>query len=121
MSAAAAIRAADGLGGGGGMAPSTVVLARGFCGPIIDSRPARDEMRTFVEQNQKLAPGNLKGMVLQSKSQIWFQTQMIRILPYLPGKERIIGRVTEAIHTAATAITLKDYRSYEATSPLVQG
>ncbi len=50
-------------------------------------------------------------MVLQSRTQIWFQTQMIRLLPYLPGKERIIGRVTEAIHTAATAITLKDYSS----------
>ena len=69
------------------------------------------EMRTFVEQNQKLAPGNLKGMVLQSRFQIWFQTQMIRMLPYLPGKERIIGRVAEAIHGAATAITLKDYSS----------
>jgi len=68
-----------------------------------------DEMRKFVEQNQSLAPGNLKGMVLQSRPQIWFQTQMIRMLPYLPGKERIIGRVTEAIHMAATAITLKDY------------
>jgi 2-polyprenyl-6-methoxyphenol hydroxylase-like FAD-dependent oxidoreductase len=68
-----------------------------------------DEMREYVEQNQTLALENLKGMVQRSRSQIWFQTQMIRILPYLPGKERIIGRITEAIQKAATAITLKDY------------
>jgi 2-polyprenyl-6-methoxyphenol hydroxylase-like FAD-dependent oxidoreductase len=67
------------------------------------------EMREYVEQNQRLAPMNLRGMVLQSRSQIWFQTQMVRILPYLPGKNRIIGRITQAIHQAATAITLKDY------------
>jgi hypothetical protein len=66
-------------------------------------------MRGYVEQNQQLAPENLKGMVLQSRPQIWFQTQMIRMLPYLPGKDRIIGRITQAIHSAATAITLKDY------------
>lgn len=66
-------------------------------------------MRDFVSLNQNLADGNLKGMVLQSRSQIWFQTQMIRMLPYIPGKDRIIGRVADAIHKAANAITLKDY------------
>ena len=68
------------------------------------------EMREFVEQNQRLAPGNLKGMVLRSQSQIWFQTRMVRMLPYMPWKNLIVGRVTQAIHKAATAITLKDYR-----------
>lgn len=68
-----------------------------------------DEVRPYVAQNQQLAPGNLKGMVLQSQAQIWFQIQMIRLLPYLPGKRRIIGRVTQAIHQAATAIQIKDY------------
>jgi 2-polyprenyl-6-methoxyphenol hydroxylase-like FAD-dependent oxidoreductase len=67
------------------------------------------ELRSYVEQNQRLAPENLKGMVLRSRPQIWFQTQMIRMLPYLPGKDRIIGRVTQAIHSAANAIILKDY------------
>ena len=67
------------------------------------------EMRPFIEQNQRLAPENLKGMVLGSRPQIWFQTQMIRLLPHLPGKDKIIGRVADAIHSAATAITLKEY------------
>ncbi|MCE7989821.1 MAG: FAD-dependent oxidoreductase [Caldilinea sp. CFX5] len=66
-------------------------------------------LRPYVAQNQALAQGNLNGMVMQSRTQIWFQTQMIRMLPYLPGKNRIIGRVTAAIHQAATAIQLKGY------------
>jgi 2-polyprenyl-6-methoxyphenol hydroxylase-like FAD-dependent oxidoreductase len=70
-----------------------------------------NEMRAFVEQNQKLAIQNLPGMVMQRRWQIWMQTQMIRMLPYLPGKERIIGRITEAIHQAATVIKLKDYHA----------
>lgn len=67
------------------------------------------EMRGYVERNQKLAFGNLKGMVMHSQWQIWFQTQMVRLLPYLPGKQRIVGRVTDAIHEAATAIQLNEY------------
>jgi 2-polyprenyl-6-methoxyphenol hydroxylase-like FAD-dependent oxidoreductase len=67
-------------------------------------------LRGFVAQNQRLAAGNLNGMVLRSRSQIWFQIRMVRLLPHLPGKERIIGRVTQAIHEAAGAIALEDYR-----------
>ena len=69
------------------------------------------EMRGFVEQNQALAPSNVKGMVLGSRTQIWMQTQMLRLLPHLPGtwRDAITGRVAGAIHKAATAITLKDY------------
>lgn len=66
-------------------------------------------MRDFVMQNQGLAASNLQGMALKSNAQIWFQTQMIRLLPHLPGKDRIIGRVADAIHRAATAIRIRDY------------
>ena len=66
-------------------------------------------MRDFAVQNQSLAESNLQGMVLKSNAQIWFQMQMIRLLPYLPGKDRIIGRVADAIHRAATAIQIRDY------------
>jgi 2-polyprenyl-6-methoxyphenol hydroxylase-like FAD-dependent oxidoreductase len=67
------------------------------------------EMRPFVEKNQALAPKNVRGMVPRTRSQVWFQTQMIRMLPYLPWKNFIIGPVLRAIHEAANAITLKDY------------
>jgi 2-polyprenyl-6-methoxyphenol hydroxylase-like FAD-dependent oxidoreductase len=66
-------------------------------------------MRNFVLLNQSLADGNLKGIVLQSKAHIWFQTRMIRMLPHIPGKDRIVGRIADAIHKAAVAIDLKNY------------
>jgi len=69
------------------------------------------EMRQFVEQNQQLAQKNIKGMVMQKRWQIGLQLQAIRMLPHLPGKDRIIERVTNAIHNAAAAITLKNYRT----------
>jgi 2-polyprenyl-6-methoxyphenol hydroxylase-like FAD-dependent oxidoreductase len=68
-----------------------------------------EAMREYVKRNQDLAEPNLKGMVLKNSAQIWFQTQMIRLLPHLPGKEHIIGRVSEEIHRAATAIEIKNY------------
>ena len=67
------------------------------------------KMRHFVGENQKLAASNLKGMVLKSAGQIRFQMQMLRLMPYLPGKDRMIRRITEPIRKAATAITLEDY------------
>ncbi|WP_346123038.1 FAD-dependent monooxygenase [Micromonospora coerulea] len=65
-------------------------------------------MRPFVEVNQSLAERNLKGMVLGSAAQIRFQTTMLRLMPRLPGRERMIRRVTEPIRRAATAITLPE-------------
>ncbi|GAA1262478.1 FAD-dependent oxidoreductase [Planotetraspora silvatica] len=68
-----------------------------------------NDMRPFVEENQKLAASNLKGMVLKSAGQIRFQMGMLRLMPHLPGKDRMIKRVTEPIRKAATAITIRDY------------
>jgi 2-polyprenyl-6-methoxyphenol hydroxylase-like FAD-dependent oxidoreductase len=68
------------------------------------------EMRHFVEENQKLAASNLKGMVLKSAAQIRFQMLMLRLMPHLPGKNRMIERVTEPIRKAATAITITNYQ-----------
>lgn len=66
-------------------------------------------MRPFAEANQALAPSNLKGMVIASRLALWFQLRMIRLLPHLPGRDRIVERVAGAIHRAATAVDLKDY------------
>ncbi|GAA0360151.1 FAD-dependent monooxygenase [Microbispora corallina] len=68
------------------------------------------DMRHFAEENQKLAEGNLKGMVLTSPGRIRFQMLMLRLMPHLPGRNSMIKRVTEPIRRAASAITLKDYR-----------
>ncbi|MEU5696671.1 FAD-dependent monooxygenase [Actinosynnema sp. NPDC020468] len=66
-------------------------------------------MRPFVTANQALADRNLKGMVLGSAAQIWFQTRMLRLIPHLPGREKMIERITAPIREAATAITLDRY------------
>ncbi|MFD1544676.1 FAD-dependent monooxygenase [Nonomuraea guangzhouensis] len=67
------------------------------------------ELRAFVDANQKLGPANVKGMVLPSRAAIWFQTRMIRLLPHLPGRDKMIDRVAGPMARAATAITLKAY------------
>ncbi|GAA3530931.1 FAD-dependent monooxygenase [Nonomuraea rosea] len=67
------------------------------------------EMRTFVEANQALGPANVKGMVIGSRAALWFQTRMIKLLPHLPGRDRMVERVTGPISRAANAITLKQY------------
>ncbi|GAA2307271.1 FAD-dependent monooxygenase [Nonomuraea roseoviolacea subsp. roseoviolacea] len=70
-------------------------------------------MRPFVAANQKLGPANLKGMVMGSRLAIRFQLFMIRLLPHLPGRDRMIERVAGAIHRAANAISLEDYKTVE--------
>ena len=75
-------------------------------------------MRGFVEQKQRLAPSNLSGMVPRTQAQIRFQTLMIRMLPDLPWRNLVIGRVAGAIHQAATAITLPDYLALRRTAGL---
>jgi 2-polyprenyl-6-methoxyphenol hydroxylase-like FAD-dependent oxidoreductase len=67
------------------------------------------EMRTFVQANQALGPVNIKGMVVKSSAALWFQVRMLRLLPHLPGRDKIIDRIAGAIHRAATAIELKNY------------
>jgi 2-polyprenyl-6-methoxyphenol hydroxylase-like FAD-dependent oxidoreductase len=67
------------------------------------------EMRGFVAANQALAEPNLKGMVIASRFALWFQIKMIKLLPRLPGRDRMIERIAGPIHRAATAITLKNY------------
>ncbi|GAB3878895.1 hypothetical protein GCM10029964_030300 [Kibdelosporangium lantanae] len=66
-------------------------------------------MRGFVAANQKLGPENVRGMVIAKKWQIRAQLTVLRLLPKLPGKEKMAGRIADKIHRAATAITLKDY------------
>ena len=66
-------------------------------------------MRTFVDLNQQLAGRNIKGMVLASRAQVRFQMLMLRLLPHLPGRERIASRISDGIRSAATSIDLDEY------------
>ena len=79
----------------------------------IDHRQAfaayQAQMREFVALNQKLAPSQLKGMIQRGRAQLWFQLRMLRLMPKLPGKDKIVARVLEPIRRAANGIALKDY------------
>ncbi|MEV0422963.1 FAD-dependent monooxygenase [Streptosporangium canum] len=63
-------------------------------------------MRPFVEANQALGTGNIKRMVLSSRFQVRMSMVMLRLVNLLPGKDRIMAKVVEPIHRAATAIAL---------------
>ncbi|TDP91102.1 FAD-dependent monooxygenase [Labedaea rhizosphaerae] len=67
------------------------------------------ELREFVAQNQKLGPANVKRMVLRSQAQVRMSMAMLGLLNRLPGKDKLMAKVVESIHRAATAIDLKTY------------
>jgi 2-polyprenyl-6-methoxyphenol hydroxylase-like FAD-dependent oxidoreductase len=69
------------------------------------------QMRPFAERNQKLGPANIKRMVMRSKGQVRFSMAMLSLMERMPGKDRMMAKVIEPIHKAATAIDLKDYQA----------
>lgn len=68
------------------------------------------EMRGYVDVNQKFAANAIKQFLPLTPMQVWLQSQMFRVLPYLPFKRLVIGRIAKQIRHAANAITLKDYQ-----------
>jgi len=63
-------------------------------------------MQDFVERNQQIGDGNATRFTPTSRRQIWLQTQGIRALPYLPGKNWVLSLATRGVKDAANAITL---------------
>ena len=68
------------------------------------------EMRPFVARNRQLGRANLARMVARSDFQSRLGAVMMKVLPWLPGKNAIIAKVTQPIHDAARAIKLEEYR-----------
>ncbi|MEU6857359.1 FAD-dependent monooxygenase [Glycomyces sp. NPDC046736] len=66
-------------------------------------------MRPFAETNQALGPRNVKSMVMRGRAQIAFATGFLAVASRLPGKDRLMAPVVNAVHAAATAIDLPDY------------
>jgi 2-polyprenyl-6-methoxyphenol hydroxylase-like FAD-dependent oxidoreductase len=67
------------------------------------------QLRPFVARNQQLGPDNVKRMVLRTKAQVRVTMTMLALLNRLPGKDRMMAKMVERIHRAATAIELKHY------------
>jgi hypothetical protein len=62
-------------------------------------------MRGYVELNQKRPPGDVNGFAPRTPRGIWLRNQVMRLLPYLPGRGKMMG----GIQKAANAIELRDY------------
>ncbi|MEV6641933.1 FAD-dependent monooxygenase [Amycolatopsis sp. NPDC051371] len=67
------------------------------------------EMRPYIEKNQALAKTALRGIIPQSRAFAWFNTRMIKLMPYLPGRNRVLEQMARPIREAANALVLKDY------------
>ncbi|MGW3967238.1 FAD-dependent monooxygenase [Amycolatopsis sp. NPDC005003] len=66
-------------------------------------------MRPYVEKNQALAKTALRGIIPQSRAFAWFNTRMIKLMPYLPGRNRVLEQMSRPIREAANALELPDY------------
>ena len=67
------------------------------------------EMRPYIEKNQALAKTALRGIIPQSRAFAWFNTRMIKLMPYLPGRNRVLEQMSRPIREAANALVLKEY------------
>ncbi|MBF8187779.1 hypothetical protein ITP53_18980 [Nonomuraea sp. K274] len=107
--------------GPGGMGTGLAVIAAYvLAGELATQRDHRAaftayerQIRPYVQMCQNQAKGADKYLVPTKKSQIWRRNQIMRLLPYMPGKN-MIKRMTER---AASAITLKDYATRTAPEP----
>jgi 2-polyprenyl-6-methoxyphenol hydroxylase-like FAD-dependent oxidoreductase len=64
-------------------------------------------IRGYIEANQKLGVEGVKDTLPRTATEIWFRTQIVRLLPYIPWK---ISKMTKSTQNAANSISLKDYR-----------
>lgn len=67
------------------------------------------EMRGFVELNQRLGRTAAKGMVPASRTRARLQGLMLRTAPHMPGKARMMEAMMKPIREAANGIQLRDY------------
>ncbi|TDD56117.1 hypothetical protein [Saccharopolyspora elongata] len=62
-------------------------------------------MRDYVIANQKMGADNAKRVAARSRFAVWAQYQMIRMLPYVPGKALMMRKMLQVIN----GIDLPDY------------
>jgi 2-polyprenyl-6-methoxyphenol hydroxylase-like FAD-dependent oxidoreductase len=63
------------------------------------------EMSEYVTAGQQRPPGGVKGFLPATRHGIWARNLLMRALPHLPGKSKVMG----GIDKAASSITLRDY------------
>jgi 2-polyprenyl-6-methoxyphenol hydroxylase-like FAD-dependent oxidoreductase len=64
-----------------------------------------NEMRAYVTAAQRRPPGGVNGFLPRSRFGLGMRNLVMRALPHLPGKQKIMGGIDQA----ASMVTLKDY------------
>ncbi|MGV9364766.1 FAD-dependent monooxygenase [Amycolatopsis sp. NPDC003731] len=86
------------------------VLAGELASDFSEALPRYEAlMRPFIEKNQALAKTALRGIIPQSRAFAWFNTRMIKLMPYLPGRNRVLEQMSRPIREAANALELPDH------------
>lgn len=67
------------------------------------------KMRPFVHRNQQLARDVVDKLVPPTRLQAGMQLAMMRAMPYLPGKHRMLEKIMQPIREAANDIDLGAY------------
>ncbi len=62
-------------------------------------------MRLWVAANQKMGRDNIKRFAADNRFELWMQNQILRALPYLPGKKLMLRGMFKVIN----GIALPDY------------
>lgn len=68
-----------------------------------------ERLRPFVARNQALGPANIKRMVMRSKGQVRMSMIMLGLMARMPGRDRLLAKVTAPIQRAARAVSLESY------------
>ena len=64
-------------------------------------------MRGFVDKNQQLGRDAIGQMVVRSQAQLWIQLALIRMMPYLPGRDFLLKKLRQQVQQAANAVQIK--------------
>jgi 2-polyprenyl-6-methoxyphenol hydroxylase-like FAD-dependent oxidoreductase len=67
------------------------------------------EMRPYIEKNQALAKTALRGILPRSRAFAWINTRLIKLVPYLPGRNRVLEQTARPVREAANALVLREF------------
>lgn len=113
---------------GGGTAVAVLgacILAGELCAAAGNHRAAfpayEQQMQPLVARTRTLGPTVMKTLIPRTRRQVWATTQLVRVLPRLPGTlQRMLSAFARAPTRALGAATLKDYQSVPDRPPDVE-
>lgn len=74
-------------------------------------------MRPFVERNQDSAAEAARGFAPQTARGVLFRNLSLKLLPYVPFRDRLLRRAMRGFMAATRAITLPDYAAPQPAMP----